>query len=42
MPTLWLLKVSDVGERLAAGDPPTDETPVPVRLAVCGLVVALS
>src|SRR5439155_18162743 len=36
VPTFWLLKVSVVGERL--GKP----APVPDRLAVCGLLVALS
>ena len=37
VPTFWLLKVKDVGERLAE-----DETPVPLRLAVWGLPAALS
>src|SRR5437762_4467646 len=36
VPKFWLLKVSVVGERL--GKP----APVPERLAVCGLLVALS
>ena len=36
MPTLWLLNVREVGERLTA------ETPEPARLAVWGLFVALS
>ena len=37
VPTFWLLNVSDVGESVAVA-----VTPVPVRLAVCGLPVALS
>src|SRR5205809_845665 len=37
---VWLSKVSEVGERLAAGV--LEVTPDPVRLAVCGLPVALS
>ena len=36
-PTAWLAKVRLVGERLA-----TAAVPVPVRLTVCGLPVALS
>ena len=40
VPTVWLAKVSEVGERLAAGV--LEVTPDPVRLAVCGLPVALS
>jgi hypothetical protein len=36
VPTFWLLKVSEVGERLGSA------VPVPERLAVCGLFVALS
>ena len=40
VPTVWLTKVSEVGERLAAGV--LEVTPDPVRLAVCGLPVALS
>ena len=40
VPTVWLTKVSEVGERLAAGV--LEATPDPVRLAVCGLPVALS
>ena len=37
MPTAWLAKVRLVGERLTAG-----AVPVPVRLTLCGLPVALS
>ena len=37
MPTTWLANVRLVGERLTAG-----AAPVPVRLTVCGLPVALS
>ena len=37
MPTTWLAKVRLVGERLTAG-----AVPVPVRLTLCGLPVALS
>ena len=41
VPTAWLAKVNEAGERLATG--PLDvEAPVPVRVAVCGLPVALS
>ena len=40
VPTVWLTKVSEVGERLAAGV--LEVTPDPVRLAVCGLPEALS
>src|SRR5437773_489342 len=40
VPTVRLPKVSEVGERLAAGV--LEVTPDPVRLAVCGLPVALS
>jgi hypothetical protein len=36
VPTVWLLNVSVVGERLGSA------VPVPERLAVCGLLVALS
>ena len=36
-PTAWLAKVRLVGERLA-----TAAVPVPVRLTLCGLPVALS
>src|SRR5207244_3738908 len=36
MPTFWLGNVRDVGESVA------DATPVPLRLAVCGLPLALS
>ena len=36
VPTFWLVNVRDVGESV------TDATPVPVRLAVCGLPLALS
>ena len=36
MPTFWLGNVRDVGESV------TDATPVPLRLAVCGLPLALS
>jgi len=34
--------VREVGERLAAGEPVPDETPLPARPIVCGLPVALS
>src|SRR5439155_59393 len=35
VPTAWLAKVNEAGERLATG--PVDvEPPVPVRVAVCG------
>ena len=37
VPTFWLANVSDAGESVAPG-----ATPVPVRLAVCGLPPALS
>ena len=37
VPTSWLGNVSDVGESVAPG-----ATPVPVKLAVCGLPLALS
>ena len=37
VPTFWLANVSDVGESVAPG-----ATPVPLRLAVCGLPLALS
>jgi hypothetical protein len=37
VPTSWLPKVSDVGETLAVR-----ETPVPLRLTVCGLPLASS
>jgi hypothetical protein len=37
VPTTWLAKVRLVGEMLTAG-----AVPVPVRLTVCGLPVALS
>ena len=41
VPTVWLANVNDAGERLTTG--PVDvEAPVPVRVAVCGLPVALS
>src|SRR5438128_12622324 len=40
VPTVWLAKVSEVGERLAAGVP--DATPDRVRLAVWRLPVAVS
>src|SRR5207245_440551 len=41
VPTAWLPNASEAGERLATG--PLDvEAPVPVRVAVCGLPVALS
>src|SRR2546421_416010 len=41
VPTAWLANVSEAGERLSTG--PVDvEAPVPVRVAVCGLPVALS
>ncbi len=36
-PTGWLLKVREEGKKLTTGI-----TPVPLRLAVCGLPVALS
>src|SRR5438132_1371591 len=39
VPTLWLAKVSEAGERLAVV---VDAVPVPVRPAVCGLPEALS
>jgi hypothetical protein len=37
VPTCWLVKVRLVGVRFTAG-----ATPVPVKLAVCGLPLALS
>src|SRR6202007_1156019 len=40
VPTVWLAKVSEGGERLATGAEPA--APVPVRLADCGLPEALS
>ncbi len=41
VPTVWLANASEAGERLTTG--PVDvEAPVPVRVAVCGLPVALS
>ena len=39
VPTVWLAKVSEAGERLAVV---VDAVPVPVRPAVCGLPEALS
>ena len=39
VPTVWLVKVSDVTERLAVV---VGAVPVPVRLTVCGLPEALS
>jgi len=36
VPTFWLLNVSELGARLGSA------VPVPERLAVCGLLVALS
>jgi hypothetical protein len=39
VPTVWLAKVSEVGERLAVV---VDSVPVPVRPTVCGLPEALS
>src|SRR5256884_521796 len=39
VPTVWLAKVSEAGERLAVV---VDAVPVPVRPAVCGLSEALS
>ena len=38
VPTFWPLKVSEVGETLGGTEP----APVPLRLAVCGLLAALS
>ena len=40
MPTAWLLNVSLVGDKVTAADPL--EPPVPARLTVCGLPLALS
>jgi len=37
VPVVWLAKVRDVGERLTVAP-----VPVPFRLTVCGLPVALS
>src|SRR5437764_13284601 len=41
VPTAWLANVNEAGERPTTG-PPDVEAPVPVRVAVCGLPVALS
>jgi hypothetical protein len=40
VPTVWLAKVRLVGEKVATG--PELVVPVPVRLTVCGLPLALS
>src|SRR5437763_1975739 len=42
VPTVWLPKLKEVGERLTAGVPVPDDTPLPLRLTFCGLPVALS
>src|SRR6266581_3490176 len=39
---LWLPNARAMRERLAAGEPPVESAPVPVRVTVCGLPVALS
>src|SRR6266566_7222530 len=41
LPRAWLPNARAVSERLAAGEP-VELAPVPVRLTVCGLPVALS
>ena len=41
LPRAWLPNARAVSERLAIGEPPV-EAPVPLRLTVCGLPVALS
>jgi hypothetical protein len=40
VPTVWLLKVKLVGDKDTAGDPL--DVPEPIRLTVCGLLLALS
>jgi hypothetical protein len=42
VPTFWLANVSEAGEKLAAGAEEATPVPVPARLTVCGLPVALS